>query len=107
MPPNLMSELISTIPVVLAFILAGLLWSGSGIVQGYRKHVAFVSKNPVGTKDPNWSGVDKQAIKDDVLVGTGLGIAAFFENAYNGQVTVDVSTLNAFTALVVGAFGVV
>ena len=102
-----MSELISTIPVVLAFVLAGLLWSGSGIVQGYRKHVAFVAANPKGTVDPNWSGIDRQAVKDDVILGTGLGLVAFFVNAYNGSVTVDISTLKAFTTVVVGAFGVV
>ena len=95
------------IPIILAFVIAGLVWSFSGFVKDYVQHVKFAQSNPRGTADPNWNGFDTNLAKNDLLLGLGLGIAAFFLNSYNGAVTVDVSTLHNWVAVVVGAFGVV
>ena len=82
------------IPIIGAFVLAGLIWTGAGVFSSWRKGGA------------SWTGFKKDELKNDVLLGLVLGVVAFFANAYQGNV-VDVTNIKTFTEVVVGAFGVV
>ena len=93
---------IGTLPIVAAFIAAGFIWTLGGFVSNLRKHLAFVQSNPAGTKDPNWSGFDRQALKDDLLLGSGLGIIAFFVNAATGS-PIEINSLGSFALATWGA----
>lgn len=95
-----------TLPVIGVFVGAGLLWAGSGILKNIIKHLKFKRSNPA-TTDPNWTGVQTEAVKSDVILGTGLGLLAFFVNAYNGNVTIDFTTIQALMAGLVTAYGAV
>ena len=98
---------VEQLPTIAVFVAAALLWSTSGIIKNFVRHVKFVRANGSAVPDPNWNGIDKGAIKSDVILGSGLGILAFFANAYNGQISIDFSSVPTFIAGLLPAYGFV
>ncbi len=94
------------IPVVLAFVIGGLIWSTGGYFSNWRNHLSFVKQNPAGTVDPNWKGFEIPKLKDDVILGLILGIAGFFVSAYQGA-TISITDLHSFGSAIVVAFGII
>lgn len=96
-----------TLPTIAVFIAAALLWSGSGILKSLGRHIKFVRANGSAVPDPNWRGIDKEAIKSDVILGLALGIIGFFFNSINPQVSIDFSSIPTFVAGLVPTYGLI
>lgn len=62
---------------ILAFVLGGLIWNNIGYISAWRKYK--------GT--PEWKGFEKSKLRDDLLLGLGLGLAAWGYDAYTGNLT--------------------
>lgn len=86
------------------FIVAGVVWSLSGYINGIRAHANFERANP-GQKDPDWQGFQTKAMRDDVFIGLILGFIAF---AVNGTANLPaITTIQAFAGAVVASYGLI
>lgn len=86
------------------FIVAGVTWSLSGFINGIRAHANFEKANP-GQKDPDWTGFNPKAMRDDIFIGLILGTVAFFMNGTASLPHID--TAQAFAAAVVASYGLI
>lgn len=82
---------IGQIPIIAAFQAGGLMWTMGGYFKNWRVHRLGIANGTV-TQDPStkkwsdgWVGFDRQALKDDALLGSGLGVIAFMVNAGTGN----------------------
>lgn len=82
--------------IILAFTIAGLIWTLGGYLAAYRKRAT----------NPDWNGFEPKKLRDDAILGTILGIGAYIYGVYLGQLP-DVSTFQAFIGAVVGGLTVV
>ncbi len=82
--------------IILAFIIAGLVWTSFGYLSNWRKH----------KDDVDWNGFDKRKLRDDSLLGLALGVGAYLLGTYQGEL-LDITTLQSFIGAVIAGFGTV
>ena len=82
--------------IILAFIIAGLVWTSFGYLSNWRKH----------KDDIDWNGFDKRKLRDDALLGLALGVGAYLLGSYYGEL-VDITSLQMFIGAVIANFGIV
>ena len=81
---------------ILAFTVAGLVWNNLGYLSAWRKY-----KNT-----PEWTGFEPKKLRDDLILGTILGLGAYLLSVYQGDIT-SIETLQAFLTVVAGGFAIV
>ena|SRR3990167_2863307 len=82
--------------IILAFIMAGLVWNNFGYFSAWRKY-----------KDtPEWEGFDKKKLRDDLILGLILGIGAYLLGVYQGELT-SITSMQMFIGAVIAGFGTV
>lgn len=90
------------------FIAAGVTWSLSGYTNGIRSHANYLQAHGGQNipPDPDWRGFDPTAMKDDVFIGTILGVISFVTNASTGTIPAIDSMPTLFAALI-SAYGLI
>ena len=82
--------------IILAFIMAGLVWNNFGYFSAWRKY-----------KDtPEWEGFDKKKLRDDLILGLILGIGAYLLGVYQGELS-NITSMQMFIGAVIAGFGTV
>ena len=82
--------------IILAFIIAGLVWNNFGYFSAWRKY-----------KDtPEWEGFDKKKLRDDLILGLILGIGAYLLGVYQGELS-NITSMQMFIGAVIAGFGTV
>ena len=82
--------------IILAFIIAGLVWTIFGYISNWRKH----------KDDADWYGFDKRKLRDDILLGLALGVGAYLLGTYQGEL-IEITSLQMFIGAVIANFGIV
>lgn len=82
--------------LILAFITSGLVWNNFGYFSAWRKN-----------KDsPEWEGFDKKKLRDDLILGSILGVGAYLFGAYQGELP-SITSIEMFVGAVITGFGTV
>jgi hypothetical protein len=82
--------------IILALTTSGLVWNNFGYFSAWRKY-----KNT-----PDWQGFDKKKLRDDLILGSVLGIGSYLYGVYTGSL-LEVNNLQTFIGAVIGGFGLV
>ena len=82
--------------IILAFIIAGLVWNNFGYFSAWRKY-----KNTA-----EWEGFDKKKLRDDLILGLILGIGAYLLGVYQGELS-NITSMQMFIGAVIAGFGTV
>lgn len=87
------------------FVVAGIVWSLSGFINGIRAHANYEKAHPQGPPDPDWRGFNPSAMKDDVFIGLILGAIAFVMNSAASMP--NIGDAQTFIAAVLSAYGLI
>lgn len=79
-----------------AALTAGAVWAGVGTFAAWRRH-------QVG-KNPEWKGFEPKKLRDDLLVGLGIGFAAQIYGIVQGDAQPIITTFDQFVLAAAGLF---
>ena len=89
-------EIASILPIV-ALVISGLVWNNSGYFAAWRKN----------HKNPAWKGFEKRKLKNDLILGTVLGIGTVVSAYMTTGDLAPITTAQEFFVAVGTGFGAV